>query len=156
VPSRGLGFGLVLLAAARGNPQRIHGAGNHAAGEVQQVERCARAVYWLQKSVRGVGLREAIPVAAGVGDEGLAPGYGKPPWSETTSRIRSFGDGWSVQGSAEGHLLVKGVSGRGSLQPSRAAGGTGLGLVAHGASARCGTERQETSEFRLPRLGSGQ
>jgi hypothetical protein len=68
---------------------------------------------WLQKSVRGVWPREATSVAAGVGDGGLASGFGKPPRSETASGTRSSGDGWSVEGSAEDHLLAKGVSDRG-------------------------------------------
>jgi len=34
--------------------------------------RCARALFWLQKSARSVGPREATSVAAGVGDGGLA------------------------------------------------------------------------------------
>jgi len=45
-----------------------------AAGVDQSFDRCARALFWLQKSARGVWLREATSVAAGVGDGGLAHG----------------------------------------------------------------------------------
>jgi hypothetical protein len=113
------------------------GVRNHPACEVHQLDRCARARYWLQQSARGVGPREATSVAAGVGDGGLVPGFGKPPWSERAPRSRSSGDGCSMEGPVEGCLLVKGVSGRGNPQPSRVVGGTGLDLVACGVSARC-------------------
>jgi hypothetical protein len=123
--------------------------------KVHALDRCARALYWLQKSARGVGSREAISVAAGVGDGGLAPGFGKPPRGETASRNRASGDGCSAKRSAEDHLLVEGVSGRGSPQPSRAAGGTGLGLAAYRVNSMR-ARRQEASELRLPWVGGGQ
>jgi hypothetical protein len=42
--------------------------------------RCARVFVWLQKSARGVGLREANLVAAGVGDGGLVTARGTDRW----------------------------------------------------------------------------
>jgi hypothetical protein len=86
----------------------------------------ARVPLWLQKSVRGVGLREATLVAAGVGDGGLARKRGTVQ-SERASRARSPGNGWHGEGPVEGRLLVEGVLDRGNLQPSRVGGGSGLG-----------------------------
>jgi len=71
--SWGYGFRLVLLAARGGASQRRRSRRrNLVGGEVGLFARCARVPFWLQKSARGVGLREAILVAAGVGDGGLA------------------------------------------------------------------------------------
>jgi hypothetical protein len=87
---------------------------------------CSGSVLWLQKSARGVGLRKATSVAAGVGDGGLAPSGG-PRRGEETSRAKPAGNGRFDERSVEDCSLVEGVRDRGIPQSSRAAGGIGLG-----------------------------
>jgi hypothetical protein len=70
-----------------GNLRRHCDVRKRAAGVDQSFDRCARALFWLQKSARGVRLREATSVAAGVGDGGLAHGD-KSLGGEMTSRTR--------------------------------------------------------------------
>jgi hypothetical protein len=53
-------------------------------GEVEVFVRCARVSFCLQKSTRGVWLREATLVAAEVGDGGLAR-----RWETTESEVAS-------------------------------------------------------------------
>jgi hypothetical protein len=109
----------------------------------------------LQKSARGVGLREATSVAAGVGDGGLARRR-ETAQSERTSGSASSGNGWRGEGPVEGCLLVEGVLGRGSSRPSRVGGGIGLGLSDR--SALCDGPRRATgtSELRRSRVGGSQ
>lgn len=96
--------------------------------EVLEFARCARVSLWLQKSASAVGLREAIMVAAKMGDGGLAFHYEGKPWEgERASRVSPSGNGCRNEGSVEGHLLVKGVLGRGSQESSRIVGGMDLG-----------------------------
>jgi hypothetical protein len=67
---------------------------------------------WLQKSVRGIGLREAIPVVAGAGDGGLAHGgfhrkakgcrdSGEPETASPTKGLRRVTCWWKAFGAAE-------------------------------------------------------
>jgi hypothetical protein len=112
---------------------------------------CARVPFWLQKSARGVGLREATLVAAGVGDGGLA-GKRETADGEWTSRATSPGNGCRGEGPVEGHLLVEGVPGRGNPQSSRVGGGIGLGpsdrsaLRASGPGGRQGRQSYSALE----------
>jgi hypothetical protein len=55
-----------------------------ALSEVEEPVWRARVSFCLQKSTRGVWLREATPVAAGVGDGGLAQ-----TWETTESEVTS-------------------------------------------------------------------
>jgi hypothetical protein len=70
-----------------GNLPRHCDARKRAASEDQSFDRRARALFWLQKSARGVWLREATSVAAGVGDGGLARSE-ESPGGEMASRTR--------------------------------------------------------------------
>lgn len=66
----------------------------------------------MQKSARGIGLREAIPVAAGVGDGGLAHGgvhqkakgcleSGEPETARSAKDLRRVACWWKTFGAVE-------------------------------------------------------
>jgi hypothetical protein len=70
---QGFGSGPTLLTAERGSHRGRHRkTRKRSSGEVLSLFWRARVPYWLQKSARGVGLREAASVVAEVGDGGLA------------------------------------------------------------------------------------
>lgn len=97
---------------AVGNHRWHQGMREQALSGVQSIDRCARVPFWLQKSARGVGLREATPVAAGAGDGGLAHTWGTAG-SEWTLRAPALGNELWSERPEEGRLLVEGAPGRG-------------------------------------------
>jgi hypothetical protein len=115
----------------------------------------ARVLFWLQKSARGVGLREATLVAARVGDGGLARKR-ETAQCEGTPRGTPPGNGWYVEGPVEGHLLVEGAPDRGSPRPSRVGGEIGLGPSDRSALAVGPRWATGALELRRSRVGSSE
>jgi hypothetical protein len=88
-----------------------------------------------------------------MGDGGLVPVGNR--WERNGVEIPIAGNGDLGEGSEEDCLLVEGVLGCGTLQSSRAGGGSGLGPA---ALAFCADRRWPTrmSELRRSRVGCGQ
>jgi hypothetical protein len=103
---------LTAVGSSRTGPQRI--ADHRGAREVVEPARCARVPFRLQKSSSSVWLREATPVAAGVGDGGLAIARRLAPANSADGlRCRQRRQGSTTRGGS----LVGGRR-SGSWQPS--------------------------------------